>query len=799
MIVRPAQLLRLVPAPLLFAAVTFAQPPQAPAPTNSLTVQRVAVEPDQNQRAQTLRWSPDSSRVGWLRWADQSSPLHRALPQQEVWGLIAEAPLAPSSAQTSSDLPDSKAVSDLSSTRSAEPVRLISAAEITSALRGTTPFKPRAPDDDENLNPFLLHDFAWSNDHQSLLLIGETSIAWFDTANRKARTLVSGDDDLTDVALAPNGATISFVRNHSLCLIPSSGGVVRKLASSPRPDILQGELDWPYRNELHLSRAYWWSPDSSALAYLQIDDQAVAKYTLKSSEGETRDIVYPKPGGNLPVVQVFIKPAAGGTPVKIDLGDTKNSYVARICWLPDHRHLAIQRLDRRQQQLQLLLADATTGKVQTILTESEAYWINVSDDWHFFRDGHRFLWSSQHDNYRHLFLYDLSGKRLLQLTRGDWEITHVDAVDEAKGLIYFTSTRKSPLERQVSQVNVAGGDPADVTQQAGTHEPAFAPDAHQFIDSFSSHADPGHADLVSLDQASQNADLTRVTVLPEHPQPENTSKAAHPTPPAANPEQAPTSLPSLEPVEFLTIRLHQGATAQALIIRPPDFNPDHKYPVIVCLAGGPGEQFVRDKWSGSTGLWMQLMAQQGFVVFAMDNQGTAARGHFFEEPIHLRLGAQEMTDQRDAVEFLKRQTYVDPTRLGVYGWGYGGFLAIHAMLDRPVPFKAGFAGAAVTDWHLYDAVFAERYLDDPVLHADGWDASSALDNARYFKGTLMLAQGTEDEFVHQENLLALQDRLLDNGKSAQILLFADRGHLVDDTPARIVLFKNLTDFFVKNL
>jgi dipeptidyl-peptidase-4 len=183
----------------------------------------------------------------------------------------------------------------------------------------------------------------------------------------------------------------------------------------------------------------------------------------------------------------------------------------------------------------------------------------------------------------------------------------------------------------------------------------------------------------------------------------------------------------------------------------------------------------------------------------MDNQGTAARGHFFEEPIHLRLGAQEMTDQRDAVEFLKRQTYVDPTRLGVYGWGYGGFLAIHAMLDRPVPFKAGFAGAAVTDWHLYDAVFAERYLDDPVLHADGWDASSALDNARYFKGTLMLAQGTEDEFVHQENLLALQDRLLDNGKSAQILLFADRGHLVDDTPARIVLFKNLTDFFVKNL
>ncbi len=622
-------------------------------------------------------------------------------------------------------------------------------------------------------------------------------MAWFDTASRKARTLVSGADELTDVALAPNGATVSFVRNHSLSLISSEGGAIRKFASSPHADVLQGELDWPYRNEFHLSRAYWWSPDSSALAYLQIDDQAVAKYSLKSSEGEEREIIYPKPGGNLPVVEVFVKQAGGGAPVKIDLGDTKNSYIARVCWLPDHRHIAIQRLDRRQQHLQLLLADLATGKAVTLLTESDAYWINVSDDWHFFPDGKRFLWSSQRDNYRHLFLYDMSGKQMAQITKGDWEVTHVDAVDDFSGQIYFTSTRKSPLERQVSRVDLTGGDPHDLTQQGGTHDPAFAPDAHSFVDSFSSYADPGHADLVLLRASAGNSEPNRVAVLPEHP--EVSPKEARPIPPAPNPDPSLATLPPLQPVEFLTIRLHQGATAQALIIRPPDFKADHKYPVILCLAGGPGEQFVRDRWAGSTGLWMQSMAQQGFVMFAMDNQGTAARGHYFEEPIHLRLSAQEMTDQRDAVEFLKRQSYVDPTRLGVYGWGYGGFLAVHAMLDRPVPFKAGFAGAAVTDWHFYDAVFAERYLDDPVLHADGWDASSALDNAKYFKSTLMLAQGTDDEFVHPENLLALQDRLLDNGKSAQILLLADRGHNVDDLPARTVLFKTLTDYFVRNL
>ena len=252
-------------------------------------------------------------------------------------------------------------------------------------------------------------------------------------------------------------------------------------------------------------------------------------------------------------------------------------------------------------------------------------------------------------------------------------------------------------------------------------------------------------------------------------------------------------------MEFLTIKLHLGQTCHALMIRPPDFDPAHKYPVIVYLAGGPGEQLVRNAWGGAAGLWMQLMARKGYILFAMDHQGTAGRGHYFEEPLHLRLAAQEMIDQRDGIEFLKRQPYVDISRLGVFGSGYGGFLAIHAMLDRPVPFKAGYAVAPVTDWNLYDAVFAERYLDDPVAHADGWDASTALDNARYFKGSLMVAQGTDDEFVHIENLLTLQDRLLDNGKYAQVLLLADRGHSISEQPSRLVLFNSMTDFFIKNL
>jgi dipeptidyl-peptidase-4 len=758
-----------------------------------LTVERVSAEPDADEQSATLRWSPDSKRVAWTRLAAQSGKFRNPLPQEEIWGL----PVDVSSA-TRAGTPDSRSGNHTKEPGSATPERLASAEDITSALRGSIPFKPRRPDEDDMANPYLLRDFAWSVDHGSLLLVGEKSMAWFELATRKPRTLLSGTDTLTDVAVSPDGKTVSFVRNHSLCMMASSGGEVRVLATAPVADVLEGELDWPYRHELHLDRAYWWSPDSSQLAYLRIDDRSVAKYRLRSSDGDDREIVYPKPGGGLPVVHVMVARASGGNPQEVALGETKNFYVPRVAWLPDNRSLAVQRLDRRQQNLELLLANTQTGKLRTLLTEKDPYWINLSDDWHFFQDESHFLWSSQRENYRHLYLYDMAGQQLQQVTKGDWEVTQVNAVDEQKGLIYFTSTRKSPLERHIEQVDLKGGAPIALSEESGSHQAEFAPDAHGFVDSFSSWSSPGRSSLVLFGKKAEQ--LERIAILPSAAESGNPTTIGKSTPsaiPAKSSSQA--VLPPLLPVEFLTIKLHLGQTSQAFMIRPPGFDPAHKYPVIVYLAGGPGEQMVRNAWGGANELWMQLMARKGYVVFAMDNQGTAARGHYFEEPIHLRLAAQEMTDQRDGIEFLKQQPFVDTARMGVFGWGYGGFLAVHAMLDRPVPFKAGFAGAPVTDWHLYDAVFAERYLDDPVVHADGWDASSALDNARYLQGALMVAQGTEDEFVHIENLLTLQDRLLDSGKSAQVLLLADRGHVLSEKPSRLVLFNSMTDFFMKNL
>ena len=251
----------------------------------------------------------------------------------------------------------------------------------------------------------------------------------------------------------------------------------------------------------------------------------------------------------------------------------------------------------------------------------------------------------------------------------------------------------------------------------------------------------------------------------------------------------------LSSIEFLTVKTHLGMDMNAWMMKPPDFDAARKYPVILYVAGGPGEQIVREAWGGDISLWLALMAQNGYIVFAVDNRGSAGRGHLFEEPVHLRLSAAEMADLRDKVLYLRSQPWMDKTRIGICGWAYGGFLALHGMLDRPLLFKAGFAGSPITDWHLYDAVFAERYLEDPKRNQDGWLNSSPLENAKNLSAPLLLAQATLDETVHQENSLMLLDELLDNGKYADILLFPDRRDLFEDHGARLILFQRAHRLF----
>jgi dipeptidyl-peptidase-4 len=538
-------------------------------------------------------------------------------------------------------------------------------------------------------------------------------------------------------------------------------------------DQREGEPDWIYSHELGLNSAYWWSPDSSSIAWLETDDRAVDRYSLRQSNGNERFLAYPKHGGVIPTVQLFVRNISDGLPRSINLGHNPDIYIPLVMWLPDGKHLAIERLDRSQKTLDLLISNAATGKSRIVLTERDAYWINLSNALYFFKGSSRFLWSSERSGYRHLYLYDLSGRLLTQITQGSWEVTSLDNVDEALGVVYFTATEESPLVRQLYRASLDGSASTRLSNQSGTHEVVFSPHGEVYLDTWSSHSTSAHIELLRTDGSM----ISRLNSnLPD-------DFAA-----------IQLSLPS-----FFTVTTHMELGLNAWIIKPRDFDPAHHYPVILYVAGGPGEQIVRDMWGGDISLWFSLMAQKGYIVFAIDNRGSAGHGHLFEEPIHLRLSAAEMSDQRDGVQYLRSQPWVDQSRIGICGWGYGGFLVIHGMLDRPLLFKAGFAGSPITDWHLYDAAFAERYLGDPVRNQDGWLSSSPLENAKNLKAPLLLAQAMLDERIHTEHSLMLLDELLANGKYADLLLFPDRQDLFVDYDTRLILFQRLTDFFLKNL
>ena len=736
---------------------------------------QISREPEGDQRFRSIRWSPDGARVAWI----EGRPSERnSVPSQEIWSL----------ASPRNETASSSSQSDQQKTL------LVSSVQLSQALKGAAATtEPKSDSDDESKdNPAYITDFDWLSDSSSLLLIAPHALVSYELATGKSFPVITSENPISDASLSPDGRFISFVRNHSLWLVEAKGGQPHAIATPTSDGILEGEPDWPYRNELHMQFAYAWSPDSSKIAYFETDDRAVAHYSFKASNGDTRSIVYPKPGGPIPILHALIQPIERGARVEVKLGPTTDHYLPRMTWTPDSHHLVVERLDRHQQNLDLLLADAHTGETKRLLAEKDSYWINLSDDLLFINNGKEFLWSSERTGFRHLYRYDIEGKLIAQVTKGDWEVTSLDAFDSKAQRVYFTSTQRSPLERQLCSINLDGTGLETVTHLPGTHKIQFAPNAKAFADTFSSITSPPQilvSEITALDQSKPEIAAAPPAVS-DIPQKAKAGSPQEKTPP--QPDQ---------PIEFLNVKLHNAAEVRAFIIKPPAFDPSHKYPVIMYLAGGPGEQIVRNMWGGPTGMWLQLMARNGFIIFAMDNHGTSGSGHYFEEPIHLRLGALELVDLRDGVTYLSSLPYVDAKRIGAYGWGYGGFLTVHALLDRPVQFKAGFAGAPVVDWRFFDAVFSERYLDDPTVHADGWDASVATENKspQYFHGPLLIAQGTEDEFVHMENILTLQDELLDAGKSAEILLFPDRGHMIEDQPARELLYRRMTEFFLKNL
>ncbi len=616
------------------------------------------------------------------------------------------------------------------------------------------------------------NSFEWSPSGRQLLLTVGGDLFLYTLEGGKWDQLTATPEAERDAKLSPDGKHVAFRRAHDLYTLDVASRKVTRLTEDGGPTLLNGELDWVYPEELDLGTAFWWSPDSRHIAYLQFDTAREFVYPQVSLTGP-RAIAeperYPQAGTPNADVHLGIVSASGGNTHWMDLGDPRGALIARVYWTPDSLKLAVKRFNRVQNQLDLLLVEGASGSSRAILHEADPYWINNNDLFQFLSDG-GFLWGSERDGFQHLYLYGPDGKLRKRLTEGNWEVTDLAGVDEVHQKVYFVSSEPSPLERQLYSVRLNGRDRTRISQGEGTHSISMSPDQSYYIDTFSSLTQPSNRTVHSADGAEWAAYRTADHSLTDEYQ--------------------------VLPTEIVSFKNSSGTLLYARMMKPANFRAGEKYPAIVMVYGGPGAQSVRNSWTGAN--WDQVLAQRGFVIWQLDNRGSKGRGHAFETPIYHRLGKTELADQLDGLHYLIEQGFVDPARVGIYGWSYGGYMTLYSLLNAPETFRAGIAGAPVTSWRNYDTIYTERYMGLPSENAEGYSASSASTHAAKLESKLLMLHNMEDDNVLFQNTMQMAAAFEGAGKLFDMVIFPQKTHGVSGDYQRELLEKT-TDFFEKNL
>jgi dipeptidyl-peptidase 4 len=577
-----------------------------------------------------------------------------------------------------------------------------------------------------------------------------------------------------DPKFSPDGKRVAFRRGWDLYVLDVASGQETRLTANGSDAVRNGDLDWVYPEELDLGTAYWWAPDSGAIAYLQFNVSGEPLYPHVDLQG-VRAVLeqqrYPQAGENNPAVRLGVVSAGGGATKWLDVGDTVNSFlIARAGWAADSKNVYVVRTNRIQNQLDFLLYDVVSGKARTAYRESDNYWVNVEGDPVFLKDGKHFLWTSERDGFRHLYLYSMDGVAPRQLTRGDWEVSDLLAVDETAGRIWYRSTEASPLERQLYSVQLDGGGKRRVTMGEGNHRVWMAPLGGAFLDAYSNLSSPPEWTL-------RGASGEAVAVY----------RAA---------DRRAMDEFDLRPTEMVKFSGKDGTTFYARLIKPAGFDASKKYPVVVDVYGGPHVQSVRNTWPG-VGM-DQVFAHDGYVVWEMDNRGSSGRGHAFESVVFRNLGVQELADQREGIQYLLSLGFVDARRIGVTGWSYGGFMTLNLMLNAADLFRAGFAGAPVTNWLNYDTIYTERYMGVPKDNGEAYARTAMPSKAGNLAGKLMIAHNFEDDNVLFQNTAQMISALEAAGKHFELALYPQKTHGVSGASAR-QMESTMLDFFERSL
>jgi dipeptidyl-peptidase-4 len=580
-----------------------------------------------------------------------------------------------------------------------------------------------------------------------------------------------------DAAFSPDGKGIAFTRANDLYVLDLDAGAELRLTTTGCDSILNGVLDWVYMEELFTRgdvKAFWWSPDSKRLAFLETSEHPVPEFPLidwmpvhATSEMQR----YPAAGDPSPLVRVGVANAHSGEVTWTDTDTSDDSYIARVYWLGDSRAVAIEKLNRAQDELVLYFADAATGSLEEVLRETHTTWVNASYLRHYYEKKRQFVWGSERDGHAHLYLYNLDGSLARQLTSGAWEVTTLAGVDESRDKIYLVANERDVRERHLYTISEKGEGLQRITREEGTHSVVMSPDNKYYVDTYSSHARPRR--VVVCDVSGRE-----LFVLGDQLG-EELRAVGYPVP------------------EFFTIE-SEGLTFHCMMTKPPDLDPDRKHPVIVYTYGGPNGQVVRKAWS-SQQLWHAMMAQRGYIVFSLDNRGSSGRGRAWEDPVLRRLGHLELADQMAGVAYLKTLPYVDPDRIGIWGWSYGAYLTLMALFKASDTFAAGVAVAPVTDWRLYDSIYTERYMKLPGENEEGYREGAPVNFAEGLRGSLLLMHGGGDDNVHTQNSFRLVRELIDADKDFEFMIYPGRTHSIRGKADRRHLYSKMTRFFDRHL
>ena len=607
------------------------------------------------------------------------------------------------------------------------------------------------------------------------------------TAAEFTRLTGSTDDD-NGARFSPDGKKIAFVRQNNIWIYDLNRHTEHAITHDGSEVVLNGRLSFEYGEDIFSGDGFgiWWSPDSSAVAFLRTDVSGVGviQYsTIFPYHPEVQSQYYPVAGEPIEVVRVGLAEVESGATRWAERTGIVDQYVVHVDWLPDSRRVSIQTLNRKQDTLDMYFVERSSGRACHVLTEHDSAWVNVSDDLYFLKNSKHFIWGSERDGHKHLYLYDLNGRLIRQITKGEWsvrgpnQVTYwwgqsVVAIDERSSAVYFTSLEKSSLERHLYRIGLDGSGMRRISSEAGFHSVEFSPNGRNYLDKYSRAST-----LPSLSVRSSDG---------KHPLVVAPARAAS------------IAGFDMQYPEFLTVPAVNGSPMPAQLIRPRHFDPTHRYPVIVHHYGGPQAPLVVDRWQAAT-FYNQVLADRGYVVFSFDNRSATAKSKTSENLLLGQVfGANELQDLQSAMQWLKSQSWVDDSRIGIWGWSYGGGFTLMGM-TRTEDFKAGIAVGAPTDNRFSEAKWAEFAMKRPQDNGSAYDAVSFLTRAKNLHGSLMLAHGTHDDNVRLQNTWRFIDALIAADMPFDLAIYPMRKHLIADRAARVHLFEKMTEFWDKNL